>query len=409
MQYIEDTQELGIAYDWKLIRKELKKLGIPTQFYNPSSAPLSAAQWFVEVSERTVGKTNGWLLLGLVMYKLYGTVTIYTRSTKEMIAPKHSSTLFSVILENGYIEKLTEGKYNSILYKSRKWFLTKIDENGDTKEVALDYCCRMVSIDEAENMKSTLNEFKGDLILWDEFIPVSGHRTRPTEFVNFCDLVSTVFRLRRSGIIALLANTIDKNNQILYDLEIQERIAIMQFGDHEIYSTNKSGTKIYIEMIGSKPIMKAKKRIWNGLFMGFNKPELSSITGESTWVVHNYQHIPDDPDNEGIEIKPLYTKIYIFHNNKYVRLDIMKHSELGTLIYAHWATKTYSDSIILTNVYLYDKRYINGIGRHTRIGTIIERAIKYNKVYYSGNDVGTFLQNYLLNIGERALSQILNN
>ena len=396
ISYIGNTPERGVAYDWHAIRKEMKAIGIPTDFYNPVTAPLEKAQWFVEVSERAVGKTTGWLLLGLVMFEMYGTVTIYVRSRKDMIAPKNAISLYYVVKENGYIEKITGGKWNNIIYDKRKWYLCNVDEDGNITEKCPNYCCRMVSIDESGNLKSNFNEPKGDLLLYDEFIPVSERYAIPNEFVSFMDLCSTVFRLRECPKIVLLANNINKYNQYFNDLEIYERISEMQISESCIHTTDK-GTKIYIEMIGTPKQFRTKKTTWNRLFAGFRKPELSSITGESTWAVHCYQHIPETEENERIDI--LFSKIYILYQNKYARLDIVYHERLGTCIFAHWATRTYKDSIILTNENMTDERYIFGIAHGKRLGKFLESMMKERKFYFASNDVGTFVEGYFTNCG----------
>lgn len=399
IKYINGDPEKGIQYDWRKIRKKLKELGIPCEYYNPGTAPLELIQWFVEISERAVGKTTGWLLLGLIMFQLYGTVVIYTRSRRDMIAPKNAISLYNVIKANDYISKITHDRWNTIVYDKRKWYLAYIDVNGNIAERCDKYCCRMVSIDEAANLKSGFNEPSGDLIIFDEFIPVSERYSVPNEFVQFIDLCSTVFRLRECPKIVLLANNINKYNQYFYDLEIAERVSEMQISENCTYTTDK-GTKIYIEFIGAPKVYRTKKQNWIRLFCGFKKPELASITGESTWAVRCYQHIPTKTDTgESDKIKIIFGKLYIFYNNKYVRLDIVENPELGICIYAHWATRVYKDSIILTNEPLFDNRYVYGNAAGTNLGHLLDSIFKSKKIYFASNDVGTFVESYFLSCG----------
>lgn len=391
IKYIGNAPERGISYDWHFLRKKMKELGIPSDFYNPITAPLESAQWFVEVSERAVGKTTGWLLLGAVMFEYYGTVTIYVRSRKENIAPKNAISLYHVVKANGYISKITHEKWNTVIYDKRKWFFANVDENGNLLEKCNEYFCRMVSIDSAGDLKSNFNEPKGDLLIYDEFIPISSRYEVPNEFVQLVDLCSTVFRLRECPKIVLLANNINKYSQYFNDLEIADRISEMQISENCIHTTNK-GTKIYIEFIGAPKRFRTKKTVWNRLFAGFQKPELASITGESTWAVHCYQHIPELQENEEIEI--LFNKIYIYYQNKYVRLDIVENPTLGVCIYAHWATKVYNDSIILTNENIIDERYIFGNAAGTKLGKFLDRIIRERKLYFAANDVGNFVEGF---------------
>lgn len=394
IEYINNDPQKGIKYDWKAVRKRLKALGIPHGFYNPATAPLDLVQWFVELSERATGKTTGWLLAGLTLFEMYGTVTMYIRQTKDMVAPKNASSLLNVVVENHYIEKITDNKYNNVYYKSRKWYLCKIDEEtGEILEKCPDYFLRMVSLDEATNLKSSCNEPTGDLVIFDEFI---SSRTATNEFVTLVDVISTIFRLRESGKIVLLANTIDKYNQYFFDLEIFERIATMDIGDNCTHVTDR-GTRIYIEFVGPPKTYRKKKARWTRLFAGFGKPELASITGEATWAVKCYQHIPDIEKEEDTP-ETLFRNIYIMNNEKLVRLDIVKHPVLGVCIYAHWATTTHPDSIIFTTAERFDPRYIYGLPHNNTAGKFINKALDEQRVYYQANDVGAFVENYILSL-----------
>ena len=98
MKYISDNPEYGIQYDWKKIRKEFAKLEIPQDVYDPTTAPLERAKYFVETSERNIGKTTNWLLLGMIMNDIYGTIIQYVRQTEAMIMPKALKDLFATIL-----------------------------------------------------------------------------------------------------------------------------------------------------------------------------------------------------------------------------------------------------------------------------------------------------------------------
>ena len=69
-EFIDGKQSNGLKYEFSLIRKEFKKLKIPGDFYNPSKCPFEKCKWFVNLSDRSTGKTTTWLLFGMVMNKL---------------------------------------------------------------------------------------------------------------------------------------------------------------------------------------------------------------------------------------------------------------------------------------------------------------------------------------------------
>lgn len=382
--------------DWKKVRKIYKSLGIPKQYYDPTAAPLEKAAWFVNCSERSTGKTTAWLILSLICYWEFGTVMQYVRSRADMIAPKNSGGMYDVIKEFGYIEKITGGQYNSIVYKAKKWYLTKTDADGNILLMDSNNCTFMCSIDKAGDLKSSYVCPTGDLIIFDEFIDAK-LIYRPNEFVFFCDLLKTIFRDRLTGKVVLLANTIDKYSQYFHELEIFERISEMQLGDNCLYTTDK-GTNIYIELVGVVPTLKKAKKLFNKTFLGFNNEMLSGMTGESTWSIHNYQHIPSETEEDS-KIKIKYEHIYISHNNKLARLDIIEHPVLGMLLYVHWATRLHPDSIIFTLKDMYDPRCIYGIPTDMPVGKFVQKMFRRRKVYYAANDVGSFVENFMIQAG----------
>lgn len=389
MKYIDNKQENGLLYDYKKVRKLYKSLGCPKEYYSPCTAPIDLAAWLAELSQRATGKTTGWLLWGLCMYQLYGTVTHYVRATEQEIMPKVSKGLFSVILDNDYISKITDNIYNSIIYKARKWYMCKVDDNGDIVETDPNYCVYMCSVDKAANLKSSHNCPTGDLILYDEFI--SANRYLLCDFVQFCDLCKTILRDRLSGKIVLLANTIDKDNQYFHELEIYERISEMEIGENCLHTTDK-GTNIYIEIVGTPTVLKKRKKMFNKMFLGFKNTRLSGITGETTWSVSNFPHIPD------MEFTTVYRNIYIRHNNKYVNLEIITN-ETGIAIYCHWATQIHDDSIKLVCHSITDPFEHYGIAEDTCFAKLFKYCCYMHRIYFASNDVGAFVQNYLNQCG----------
>lgn len=397
IKYILDNPDYGIEYDFKFIRKEYKKLKCPPEVYNPCTAPLEQAKYFVETSERNIGKTTNWLLFGMIMNKFYGTIIQYVRQTENMIMPKSLSDLFKTILEYHYIEKITDGQYNTVVLKSRRYYYALADENGKIIERAVDHFMFCCCVEKATDLKSSYNAPRGDLIIYDEFI---GKYYYPNEFVQFEDLTKTIIRGRRSPFIVMLANTINPHSAYYNELEIYDDIQAMKIGDHRLITTFK-GTRIYVEIIGATPEKKKLNDVINKLFYGFRNPMLGSITGEN-WAIKNYQHLPEVPEDTNEDekhIEVISRQLYIFYNNKYVRLDILQHYDLGVIIYVQWASRTYEDSIIFTAEERHDRRYMYKMG-HGKLERFIKRMLSQNRFYYATNDTGSFVESYLTYISK---------
>lgn len=389
--YIDNNIQLGIKYDWPKIMAAYKALRCPKDVYDPTPAIRTMTvknkiMWYIGMSKRRVGKTTNFLLYGLIMFWLYGTHIYYLRQRDDMIAPRNSKKLFDTIVANGYIEQITEGKYNGVKYQAKGWYLVKRNESGDIIDECLTAFCYMQSIQSAEDVKSVLNDPYGDIIIYDEFI---GSMVYQNEFVDFFNLISTIKRLRRSTLIFLLANTIDMYHVYFKELCIADEVQHMRAGDKAVITTDM-GTKVYVERIEQPEAARAQDEIDKVLYYGFPNPKLSAITGDD-WAIANYPHIPDG------DFEYLYTKIYIMYSNKFVRLDLVEHETLGICIFAHWATHTYDDSIILTSDERTDPRYIYKTG-HGRLEQVLRKCFTRNRVYYATNDVGAFVDSYLCSI-----------
>ena len=74
IKYIDDDVKKGIKYDWKFLKKEYRKLGIPKEYYYPLRVQWENAGYCAALSDRARGKTTEVLLLGMIMNKYYDTV-----------------------------------------------------------------------------------------------------------------------------------------------------------------------------------------------------------------------------------------------------------------------------------------------------------------------------------------------
>lgn len=384
MNYIEGKEKFGIDYDYQKIRKEYKKLKCPSSVYNPLHIPFEKTKWNIIMSERNRGKTTNLLLLGLIFNKLYHTTVIYIRTREEMIMKKNIEKLFDAINEYKYPEKLTDGRYNTIVYNSRKWYYAVVDENGKITEKSEEVICLDLSIDKAEVYKSALALPKADFIILDEFIEKYYY---PNQFMDFTSILSTLLRSRKSGHIFLSANSVDRNSMWFRELMIDSDLDDMKQGDTKIITTTY-GTNVYLEILGHKD--KAERKIQNditSLYFGFDNEKLSAITGNDTWAVASFPHTPE-------KFKILDKTHYLDFNNKLVNLEVCEDKETGSqFVNCHYATKTYDDSVIYTIDFNLDRRYRNRFG-WSRLDQWIWEKFKIDKFTYSDNSVGALIERY---------------
>lgn len=390
MKFIANNPILGIDYDWKLIEREYKKLNVPGDFFKPPFPAIPRNKYFIELSDRSTGKTTNWLLVGLCMNKLYGTVVQYIRATEGELAPSHAEKLVEVIRSHDqgeYIKKLTDGRYNSIYYHWKQFFYCLTDENGNRVEVSSKPIIQCLSVDRYMDYKSSYNAPLGDFILFDEFI---GKYYRPDEAINFLDLTKTIFRERHSGIIIMLANTIRLSSQYFEEMEISRQVVGMKKGEIR-HCVTERGTKIFVELIDAEITKSKARQEMNTLFYGFKNPKINAITGEGLYSYDSVPHFPKRDDSWYCIQRNLYFETGL----DLLQCEFCYCDALGYHVEIHRATKTYDDSIILSlDDSSQDPRHSWGFGT-PKIQRIFQNMIVSRKMTYSSNEVGTIFNDYL--------------
>lgn len=284
IKFIDNDPNLGIDYDWELITKEYRKLGIPKEYDITEILPLGneALKWYIITSERSVGKTTNVLLIGMVMNKLYGTVTQLIRHHIDKAS--YYETLFNTITaynKGQYIKALTDGKFNSVKYHWKNFFYCTQDEKGKIVRDDKPFCVSLAA-DECYNLCSFYEAPLGDWIVLDECFNESN---RPEEFVHFVHLHKTIVRERMSDKIILLGNNLDINNIWYRQLMINNEIRKMHKGQGKIITTPQ-GMPLFVQFMENRT--PEKRRIFNKSHYGFDNPQLNAITGYGNWNVKMY-------------------------------------------------------------------------------------------------------------------------
>ena len=364
----------------KKIIKKYKSLKCPDGYFNPCRLPYNNDKYFVICTERSTGKTTNVLLFAMCQHWIEGNQIVYIRQFSDMIERRNLRQLFNTIKEFGYIENITEGHYTDLIYQSHGWYYCNYDENGEILDRSTDPFMICLSVDQNELYKSTLNT-NAFILIFDEFI---ARRYRQDEFIDFCDLTKTVLR-GRDGVIFMLANTIDRNNQYFYEMELNDVVNSMPIGSSSEIIT-QGGTPIYIELYS--PGKTPERTQHNKLFYGFKNRKLGSITG-SDWSITPMPH-PVADDTRVILSRCWYIK----HEDRLINLELCKNDADGIHIIAHFATKPpKKDSIIYSNGLMLDWRYRYKFG-HSKADRLIWTLYERKKFYYVSNAVGAVVDKY---------------
>ena len=409
-KYIENNPELGIKIDWKKVLKVYNSLDCPKDAFCPLHINFDENGIVITLSPRSYGKTTGYLLIGLILYKLYGLQMTYIRQKTTDIEPRHIKSLYDVVIKYHYIEKIFKDEgWDNITYRAQRWTLCKMDAEGKVIQADPNYCSYCESIERSDRIKSVVNLPDCALIVYDEFISNDYLYNEP---IRFFDMVKTIFRDRRNGNVALIANTIDKNSEFFDELEIRPTVDMMGSGDIVNAFTSK-GTRISVEIIS---IQQTSKRVnMNKRFFGFSNPKFASITGEDVWALSSYQHIPyyrgkdvgdcdawrrlileeEEPEQPTV----LFNRLFVKHAGRYVRLQIVKDCKIGLCVFVQPATKIYDDSLVLTTEDSYSGNVMFGWG-DTRLPLFKNLWTLYsmNRFYYARNSDGALIESYVKSV-----------
>ena len=398
IKYIDNRPELGKVIDWKYVQRKLVELTKPYigDSYLPQP-PIDNANWFVINSERSVGKTTNLLLLGMLCHVIYDKrMTVeYLRIKKDQCRPINFAKLFATI-ENpdfDYVGKLTKGKYHAIYYDKKHFYFANY-ENGKVNkdDIASVPFCHIECTDNVDNIKSLYNNPDASFVILDEFVNASGIN-KENDFLNLCQILSTYRRDRLDMKIFMLANTINPYNQFYKELCISDDIRSLKLGDEKIVTT-PLGTKVWIKLVKFDEKVTEKRRVNNLNYFGFLNPKLASINGGSEWAIKNYPHLPRETEGENRRL--LLRGAFLRYYDKLLSLEIWNSNVIGTYLYVREQTQ---EPIKPLRIYTQDtcmktiERY--GFGSGDRLDKLIVRLYQDRRVFFSYNDVGNLLENYV--------------
>lgn len=334
--------------NWKKIENDFINLvgeEVFKTWANPFSHSLDdKTRWHIFLSMRDSGKTTNVLLTCLLCYVRYGITTAYIRTDVSQITWSKLEKLFSVIHEFEYIDKMTKGKYNRVIYDhlKKQWYMAKVEPD---KPILRDKqpCMYALAIREQQTYKSTFNVPTCDLLIVDEMVNDLNYSN---EFQDLCHLQSTIFRHRLVNCRSfILSNTLTRFHFLFRDLMIQKHIKFMKEGEYKEIETDK-GTHISVSLIKTGE-NKARKQV-NSLYWGFDG--LQSITG-GNWDLKTYPHITREMETDTID-KNLF---YIKYCGELITFDlinvILNDEEQEQCFFVHSATRIqpskfiYSDEI----------------------------------------------------------------
>lgn len=404
---------MAFIFDWdsKKIDKIFKRLEIPKKFYNmvvDTDTLLNHDITMILSVREDSGKTTNTLLKYLSMYQyLVEEYNLhipfcYERSDKDQITVGNIQTLFATICQFGYVEKLTQGKYNNIVYKhmEHKFYFSMRKQINDEviEELAPDYFCHAICLEKYLDYKSTVNApYFG--AIFDEFMDTN--RSKSRQMVELMNNVSTfgrvLDRLDSNGDpvfkLCLLGNNTMKYNQWFEEFCIEKEIDNLKFGSY-IERKTELGTTFCCMLLQKSNDMKEKHEKKKIHFFGFNTPKMNAFNGLQEWQTEVYQHLLyNDQINDSIKLD----EYLIWHRHRYIKITLYMHDDIGIFAYAHYCKKPlYDDYIILTTT-PQEKNHVYGFGAYHPQGENLQtlvNVIKSHQLYFASNSVGDLFNDF---------------
>lgn len=394
--------------DVQKIKKKVKSLKIPKEYWGINIDEFFEYQWNVYVSVReTAGKTTQALLFGMVLNSLYPDhySIEYLRNDQSQTTKANIETIFDTIISFGYIQKIYGNKWNSVTYSGRtkKFFLCKKDDDGSILDQDDQAICVVHSLEKYTDYKSSyVVHPRGKYIVVDEFPDTT--RATYQLFYELLNAVSTIGRPLSPGSsewlhILMMGNNTDQYCWLYDDFMISEKIPNLTYGGKIEFKTEYNTTGI-CRLLELGEVQKKRLSDRNIPFVGFPGKKAAAFTGAQEWGGKTYRHIFFDLDYD----QCYFRRCYIFHRGRYIQLDFFRDPVRGNYIFTHFASKPMMNDNIIYTVEPEKNSDIYGFGKYCkneRILSISKKVVnlyKENRFFYASNAVGSLIDDFIKNI-----------
>lgn len=353
------------------------------KYYSLNKINKKNATYNVIFGERSNGKTYATLKQALENYFSDGSQFAYIRRWSVDVQPKRMNNLFNAIIEDGYLENLSGGKFTAIFYRTGRFYLCTYNDKGKPIYNEEDVIGYAFSLSENEHNKA--NSYpRVTTIIFDEFL--TNKIYLPDEFMLFMNTVSTIVRQRTNVRIYMLGNTVNKFCPYFKEMGLTNILSMKQ-GSIDLYTYGDSKLKVAVEYADSK-----KKFKKNNFYFAFNNPKLKMITG-GAWELNIYPHAPVKWLPKNI----LFTYFIDFNDNLYQCEIISKDENVFTFIHEKTTPiKNPDKDIIYTLEYNPKINYnVNILKPLNDYQNKITWFFTHDRVYYQNNNVGDAINNYL--------------
>lgn len=353
-----------------------------TKYYSLKNILTKNAQYNIIFGERSNGKTYAVLKYAIERFVKNGEQLAIIRRWQDDYTGKRGATMFDAIVNNNEISYLTHGEWTSVYYYGSRWYLCRTENDKrivHEKPLAYGFAISAMEHDKSTSYPDVTS------ILFDEFLTRTAYLK--DEFVLFMNVLSTIIRDRTNVTIFMLGNTVNKYCPYFSEMGLTH-VKNMKPGDIDIYQYGSSNLTVAVEY--TLPNKTGKQ---SDIYFAFDNPKLSMITG-GAWEIDIYPHCPTKYAPKDV----LFT-YFIEFSGDVLQCEIVQTNDMDFTFIHRKTTPFKSPGTDL----IYSPEFSalpNHKRRITKPTSPIERKIaEYyvkDKVFYSDNEVGEIVRNYLM-------------
>lgn len=344
------------------------------------------AKYYMAIGERSNGKTYSALDYALENYFKKGEQFAYLRRFGEDIKKRNLVNLFTGHQENGRISKLSGGKFSRIDFGIGAFTAYEIDPETEKKiydTQPMGYAFDLNSVDHHKSLSFP----KVTTIIFDEFLSRQGYLSN--EYVLFMNTLSTIIRDRDDVTIFMLGNTVNKYCPYFIEMGLTH-IRKQEPGTVDVYTYGDSDLSVVVEYCDPMSKRGGKK---SDVYFAFDNPQLKMITSGS-WEIALYPHLETK-----YRPKDVVQQFFIEFDEILLHVEVVV-TENEMFLFVHPKTTLIKDidkDLVYSNKPSGKFNYMCGIhNQNDRLSRVVQSLINQNRIFYSDNETGEVLRNYLL-------------
>lgn len=344
------------------------------------------AHYYMAFGERSNGKTYSAVKYAIDRYFKHGEQFAYIRRFGEDVKRKNLQTLLAAHIENGLIESFSGGAFSLVNYTGGKFIAYRYDEETGKTISDKEPMGYAFDLNSMEHHKSTSYP-KVTTVIFDEFLSRQGYLAN--EFVLFMNTLSTIIRDRINVNIFMIGNTVNKYCPYFSEMGLSH-IKDQKPGSVDVYNYADTGLSVVVEYCDPMSKRGGKK---SDVYFAFDNPQLQMITSGS-WEIAIYPHLINK-----YRPKDVMYQFFICFDEAILHCNLIVTND-EYYIFVHPKTtpiKDDSKDIVYTNIPNGKWNYRVGIlNQRDKLSLTIAKIIKENRVFYSDNETGEVLRNYMM-------------